>query len=82
MVAIKLLVMPALMWALMRAFNVEHFWMQTAVMIAAMPVGISVYVFSRRYDCCETVAATAIVLSSLLSVASISFWVWWLGPVV
>lgn len=81
-VTVKLLVMPALMWSLMRAFDVEHFWTQTAVMIAAMPVGISVYVFSRRYECCETVAATAIVLSSLLSVVSISFWVWWLGPVL
>ncbi len=82
LVAIKLLLMPALMWWLMsHVFEVERFWMQTAVMIAAMPVGISVYVFSRRYECCETVAATAIVLSSLLSVVTISFWVWWLGPV-
>ncbi len=80
MVMIKLLLMPALMWWLMtHVFTVEPFWMKTAVMIATMPVGISVYIFSRRYECCETVAATAIVLSSVLSVATIPFWVWWLN---
>jgi len=78
---LKLLAMPALMWLCMvKLFAVEPLWAQAAVMIAAMPVGISVYVFSRRYECCETVAATAIVLSSLLSVLTISFWVWWLNP--
>ncbi len=83
MVVIKLLLMPALMWWLMtQVFSVEPFWMKTAVMIAAMPVGISVYVFSRRYGECETVAATAIVLSSLLSVASLAFWAWWLNQPV
>ena len=80
---LKLLAMPALMWLCMvKLFAVEPLWAQAAVMIAAMPVGISVYVFSRRYECCETVAATAIVLSSLLSVLTISFWVWWLNPSV
>ena len=82
MTTLKLLVMPALMWLCMiKLFAVEPLWAQTAVMIAAMPVGISVYVFSRRYECCETEAATAIVLSSLLSVVTISLWVWWLGIV-
>lgn len=77
MVMLKLLVMPALMWWVMtQLFDVEPFWANTATMIAAMPVGISVYVFSRRYDSCETVAATAIVLSSLASMATISFWAW------
>lgn len=80
MTVLKLLVMPALMWlGMVHFFAVDPLWAKAAVMIAAMPVGISVYVFSRRYECCETVAATAIVLSSLLSVVTISFWVWWLN---
>ncbi len=83
MVVIKLLLMPALMWWLMtHVFSVDPFWMKTAVLIAAMPVGISVYIFARRHERCETVAATAIVLSSLLSVATITFWVWWLNQPV
>lgn len=76
-VMLKLLFMPALMWWVMsQLFSVEPFWAHTAVMVAAMPVGISVYVFSRRYECCETVAATAIVLSSLASIVTISGWAW------
>jgi predicted permease len=44
-----------------------------------MPVGITVYVFSIRYRCCEDLVATAIVLSCMLSVLSISFYAWVLG---
>ncbi|HTQ98578.1 MAG TPA: AEC family transporter [Candidatus Acidoferrum sp.] len=81
MTLLKLVVMPGLMWLVMiKLFAVDHLWAQAAVMIAAMPVGISVYIFARRYDRCETVAATAIVLSSLLSVVTLGFWVWWLAP--
>jgi malonate transporter len=81
MVALKLCFMPALMWwAMTQVFEVELFWARTATMIAAMPVGISVYVFSRRYASCETVAATAIVLSSLASVVTITFWAWLIQP--
>jgi len=42
-------------------------------------VGISVYVFSIRYRCAEDLVATAIVLSCMLSVVSISFYAWMMG---
>jgi len=74
---IKLLVQPLLMWWVLRyLLDVDPFWAKTGVMLAAMPVGISVYVFSRRYQCCETATATAIVLSSLGGMANISVLVW------
>jgi malonate transporter and related proteins len=73
----KLLVQPLLMWWVLRyLLDVDPYWAKTGVMLAAMPVGISVYVFSRRYQSCETATATAIVLSSLGGIASISFLVW------
>lgn len=79
-VALKLAALPALVWLLMdRVAGVEPLWTATAVLLSAMPVGISTYVFARRYHCGEAQAAAAIVLSSLLSVATISVVVWWLG---
>jgi len=54
-------------------------WAQTAVLLSCMPVGISVYVFSVRYRCCENQAATAIVMSCVLSVFIISFYAHLLG---
>lgn len=79
-VLLKLLLMPWLTWwVLFRWLDVEPLWAQTAVMLSAMPVGISVYVFSRRYRSCETAVATSIVLASIGGVASLSLWVGWMG---
>jgi len=73
MVALKLLILPLLMWVMMtQVLEVERLWAHTAVLLSAMPVGISVYVFSKRYQSCETAAAAAIVLSSLAGVLSIT----------
>jgi malonate transporter len=80
MVILKLVVMPALMWLMMKfVFDVREDWMRTAVILACMPAGISVYVFSRRYQAGETAAAAAIVLSSLAAIISISCFSWLLG---
>lgn len=77
---IKLLVLPALVWALTGLlFDLDPLWVHTAVLLACMPVGISVYVFSIRYRCCENLAATAIVLSCIGAVFSISFYALLLG---
>jgi malonate transporter len=72
-VAIKLLVLPLAMWLVMtRVFMFDAEWMQAAVLLCCMPVGISVYVFSRRYESGETAVATAIVVSALLTPVTLS----------
>lgn len=77
---IKLLLLPGLVWCLsVFVFEMEYLWAQTAVLLSCMPVGISVYVFSMRYQTCENLAATAIVLSCALSIFSISFYAFILG---
>jgi predicted permease len=78
-VVLKLLIFPLLMWWVMGWFDFEPLWYHTAVLLSAMPVGISVYVFSRRYESLESASATAIVLTSLGAIASISGWAWWLN---
>lgn len=72
-VLLKLLVLPLAMWQVMtRVFAIEGVWMQAAVLLCCMPVGISVYVFSRRYESGETAVATAIVMSALLTPVTLS----------
>jgi malonate transporter and related proteins len=72
-VAIKLLVLPLAMWLVMTGvFAIQGEWMQTAVLLCCMPVGISVYVFSRRYESGETAVATSIVVSALLTPLTLS----------
>jgi len=70
---IKLVVLPLAMWQMMtRVFDIHGEWMQVAVLLCCMPVGISVYVFSRRYERCETAVATAIVITSLATPLAVS----------
>ena len=77
---IKLVVLPAIVWFLtFVVFDMDIVWSQTAVLLSCMPVGISVYVFSIRYHTCENLAASAIVISCLLSIFSISFYAYLLG---
>lgn len=72
-VAIKLLVLPLAMWLMMtEVFDIHGEWMQAAVLLCCMPVGISVYVFSRRYSSGETAVATSIVMSALLTPVTLS----------
>lgn len=79
-VLLKLLLMPWLTWWVLRHWlQVDLLWAQAAVLLAAMPVGVSVYVFSRRYQSCETAVATSIVLASLGAVLSIPLFVWVMG---
>jgi malonate transporter len=79
-VLLKLLLMPMLTWWVLHHWlQVDLLWARTATMLSAMPVGVSVYVFSRRYQSCETAVATAIVLSSLGAVASIALCVGLMG---
>lgn len=76
----KLMVLPGLVWLLtVFVLDLEILWAQTAVLLSCMPVGITVYVFSMRYRSCENLVATAIVLSCMLSVFSISFYAFLLG---
>jgi len=72
-VVTKLIVLPLMMWQMMtRVFDIHGTWMQTAVLLCCMPVGISVYVFSRRYESGEAAVATAIVVSSVLTPLTLS----------
>ncbi|MDF1585401.1 AEC family transporter [Marinimicrococcus flavescens] len=47
-------------------------WAQVAIISAALPVGVNVYLFAGRYGVGEAETATAILLSTLLGVVSLS----------
>ncbi|HEX6268340.1 MAG TPA: AEC family transporter [Burkholderiales bacterium] len=79
MVALKLVVCPLAVWALATlVFEVPPLWAKVAIVLAAMPVGVNVYLFGVRYHAGEAESATAILLSSILSVATLSAVLVWL----
>ncbi len=72
-VALKMLLLPLLVWFLVfNVFSVDPLWASTALLTAAMPIGISVYVFSQKYQKYEAPIATGIVLSTVLSVVTLA----------
>lgn len=66
--SLKVVLLPTLMAVSMLAFfDIDPLWAKTAILGAAMPVGISAYVFAIRYDTGQAAVAAASVISTLAS---------------
>lgn len=72
-VAAKLIGHPVVVAVLVLfVFDVPKLWAQTAILSAALPVGINVYLFAVRYGVAEAETTTSILLSNVISVATIA----------
>jgi hypothetical protein len=75
--AAKLAVYPVLVWyVLARLLQVEPFWVQAGVLIAALPSAGANYVLAQRYAADAERVSAAVVLSTLVSVATVPFTAW------
>jgi len=73
MTAINILLLPTLVWVSMFfVFDINQQWASAGVLAAAMPVGISAYVFANRYNVGHGAAAAGSLLSSVLSIFTLS----------
>jgi malonate transporter len=79
--ALKLVAHPLLVVGLIGlVFEVPPLWAKVAIVVAALPVGVNPYLFAVRYDAGQAESASAILLTSLLSVVTVSVVLLWLGP--
>jgi malonate transporter len=77
---IKLVLAPALVYLLAtRVFALPPAFTGVAVLFAAMPVGINVYLFAMRYQSGIALASGAIAITTALGVVTTAFWLWVLG---
>ena len=75
MACLKLFVHPAAAFLMaLHLFNLPPLWIATVTILAAMPSGVFVSVFASRYQCAEDVAASSIMISTLLSAITVSLW--------
>ncbi|MCC6466745.1 MAG: AEC family transporter [Alphaproteobacteria bacterium] len=73
MAAIKLVLHPAAVWFLASSvLGLSAETVGVATLAAAMPVGINVYLLGRQYDCYVEGAGSAMIVSTLLSVATVT----------
>jgi len=78
--ALKLVVHPALAWAIaVQVFGLPPVWVAVAVLFAAAPTGINVFLFASRYDIAVPAVSSAIALGTALSAITITIFAWALG---
>lgn len=77
---LKLLLQPAIAWVIMvPILHIDHDLARYGVLLAAMPAGINVYVFATYYNRSVHIAANTILISTVLSVLTVSGWLYLLG---
>ena len=73
LVVLKLIVHPAVTWLLVTyVFEMPPLWARSAIMLSALPAGALVFVIAQKYDVYVQRASAAIIVSTVLSVATIS----------
>lgn len=73
LVPIKLLVHPLLVYFLVRGIpGIDTVWSQSAVLLAALPSATNVFVIAQQYQVWEERASSAVVLSTLCSVVTVT----------
>lgn len=78
---LKLVVHPLLTWLVGRfVFGLEDFWLQTAVIIAALPAGSLVFVVAQRYNVFVQRSAAGVVVTTALSVVTLIVVFLWAAP--
>ncbi len=73
---LSLLVHPAIAFFLShQVFGLDPVYVMAAVIISAMPPGTNIYIFAVMYNRATNIAASAILVATMLSILTISAWV-------
>lgn len=73
--ALKLIAMPAIaLFVVLYVVPLPEIWAKVAVIVAACPSGNNVFVVASRFRTGEALAANTVILTTLLAVLSMSFW--------
>jgi predicted permease len=77
---LKLVIHPLIAWVVMvPILHVDHEIARYGVLLAAMPTGINAYVFATYYNRAVNVATNTVLLTTVLSVVTISAWLYLLS---
>jgi len=75
--AIKLVVHPVLVFFLMSMFGpFDQTWVNTAVLMAALPPALNVFVFARQYEAWIEQASSAVLVGTLVSIVTLTTVMW------
>lgn len=77
--AVSLILHPAITWGVGRLVGLEDTAFRSAIITAAMAPGVNAYVFANLYGVAKRVAATAVLVATLLSILTAWGWLTLLG---
>jgi predicted permease len=74
---VKLILHPVLMFLLLSLFGpFDQTWVYTAVLMAALPPALNVFVFARQYDTWVEQASSAVLIGTVASVLTLTSVMW------
>ncbi len=74
---VKLIIHPLILFVLLSLFGITNrVWTDTALLMAALPPALNVFVFARQYDTWVEQASSSVLLGTLLSVATLTGVMW------
>jgi malonate transporter len=74
---VKLVLHPVLMFLLLSLFGpFDQTWVYTAVLMAALPPALNVFVFARQYDTWVEQASSAVLIGTIVSVLTLTSVMW------
>jgi len=74
---IKLVLHPVLLFLLLSLFGpFDQLWIYTAILMAALPPALNVFVFARQYDTWVEEASSAVLVGTLVSVVTLTSVMW------
>ena len=71
---ISLLLHPVIVWSIGKAVELDVESFRSAVLTSAMAPGINAYIFANIYNCSRRIAASAVLLTTTISLLTI--WLW------
>lgn len=80
MVVVKLMALPAAAWLIALAFNLGVTGVQMLVLFASLPCATVSYLLTVRMGGNGQLVSVIVTLSTLLSVVTIPFWMFWVSP--
>jgi malonate transporter and related proteins len=78
-IAVSLIVHPAVVWGLGRIFGLEAGAFRSAVITAAMAPGVNAYLFADMYGSARRVAASAVLYGTVACMGTAAVWLVLLG---
>lgn len=73
--AISLVLHPAIVWGMGQSFDLSTNALRSAVITASVAPGINAYVFANMYGAAKRVAASSVLIGTVLSVVTTSIWI-------